>query len=242
MFPRLFSILLLFVMATSLSGQQLIDSINQKDAEGRKQGSWIKYNDSNMLKYKGQFVDDIPVDTFVYYFPDGIVQARSVFSENGIFTETTIFHHNGKIMSEGFYRQKNKDSLWKYFDIESTLLKEEFYKNNQNEGVWKVYYDNGNVAEEVQWHLGKRNGIWKQYFQDGKVKIVGNFIDDEKQGEVSYYYTTGRTKISGQYDKSLRTGQWIFTDEKSKVTRIETYEEGKLIKTEDYGDKKNEDK
>jgi len=242
MFRKIFFSFLLFMGTTVVFGQLANDTLNQKDAKGRKQGQWIKYNDSGMLKYKGQFVDDLPVGNFEYYFPDGVVQARSVFSENGNFTETTVYHHNGNVMTEGFYRGKVKDSLWKYYDKEHVFLKEEFYRETKNDGPWKVFYKNGLVAEEVQWKDGKRNGTWKQFFENGKVKVEGYFENDEKEGAVVYYFSNGRTNITGQYDNSMRIGEWIYMNEDSKVVRIETYEGGKMVKAKDYGKEKDKDK
>ena len=41
-------------------------TVNQKDAQGRKQGPWERtWADSEQLRYSGQFKDDKPTGTFV---------------------------------------------------------------------------------------------------------------------------------------------------------------------------------
>ena len=148
-------ILIAFVLIVSSSivrGQSVSDTTNQTDDKGRKIGFWKKYNESGMLLYEGAFLLDIPTGDFVYYYPDGEIKAKSIFSDNGIRVATTTFHLNGNKMTEGFYLHKQKDSLWKYYNIDEILLKEEYYQNNLKQGSWKVYFGNGKIAEFITWN------------------------------------------------------------------------------------------
>lgn len=224
-----------FFMVIFATGQESNDTVNQLDKKGMKQGYWKKYNESGLLKYEGYFVDDQPDGSFTYYYPDEKVKARSEFSQAGTYVKTTTYHYSGNVMTDGYYRNKEKDSLWTYYDINGTLLQEEFYRNNKKYGSWKTFYDNGQVSEEITWENDKRNGIWKQYYADGAIKSQGNYLDDEKQGLIEFYYPNGRIEVTGTYEKSYRTGEWHYMDEQSRVIKIEYYSgDGTLIKEETF--------
>jgi len=233
----LLSVVLLFVLTGMAVGQTIPDTLNRIDEKGHKQGYWKKYNEMGLLMYEGRFENDVPVGDFIYYFPDDIVKARSVFSDNGKRTFTITYHHSGKVMTEGYYFEKKKDSTWKYYDIDEHLLKIEFYRNNKKAGIWKVYYENGNLAEETGYKNDFKDGIWKQYYEDSTLKATGSFENGERHGPVEYYYPDSRVQLTGTYEHSLRVGEWFYYDENSKVIRKEIYnDEGKLIKEKDYGE------
>jgi predicted nucleic acid-binding protein len=90
------------------------------------------------------------------------------------------------------------------------------------------------IACALEWKTDLKDGQWKQYFPDGTVKLEGTYVNDEKQGEFNYYYPDGRLNIAGHYEQSYKTGEWIYLNENSKVIKKEIYENGKLIKEENF--------
>lgn len=210
------------------------DTINQTNEDGHKTGYWKKTNEEGMLLYEGHFENDVPVGEFTYYYPDGIVKAKTEFFSNGARAMTITYHHSGKKMSEGIYVNKEKDSLWRYYDSEGILLKEEFYKDQQKHDTWKTFYASGQVAEETTWEYGVQQGPWRQYFSDGQLKSSGNFANNEKQGTFDYYYPNGRLRTTGNYENGYKTGEWFYMDEEGKVIKKEVYSEGRLVSKEEY--------
>ena len=91
----------IFAMIT-FSGftQSSSDTLNRTDEQGLKQGYWIKLDEEGMLKYEGTFKDNNPTGNFIYYYPDGVVRARSSFYDDGKKSVTTTYHHSGKIMNK----------------------------------------------------------------------------------------------------------------------------------------------
>ena len=148
-YKKLFGAFILLIVTTVATAQVNNDTVNQVDNSGLKHGYWKKVNEKGMLKYTGRFDHGIPIGKFTYFYPDGITKARSDFSNNGKSTHTITYHHSGKVMSDGYYLDKKKDSLWSYYDNSGAILKVEFYRNNMKEGLWKTYYDNRQVAEEM---------------------------------------------------------------------------------------------
>lgn len=228
------TLMLVILYGILLNGQTVEDTLNQVDQDGRKQGYWKKHDESGMILYEGSFEADIPVGDFRYYYPDGKTKATSTFYDNGRRSKTTTYHYSGKVMSEGFYVDKLKDSVWRYYDINGIFLKEEFYRNNQRNGIWRSYYQDGQVAEETGWKDDMKNGPWVQYYYDGTKKLEGSYLNDEKQGPILHYFPSGRTRITGEYDQSYRIGTWYYMNDSSKVIKIEHYEDGKVVKEENF--------
>ncbi len=231
MFRKIIGVYILLIMTTVASAQTGNDTINQVDKDGLKNGYWKKINEKGMIKYTGRFDHGIPVGKFTYFYPDGITKARSEFSDNGRRTHTITYHHSGKVMSDGYYLDKKKDSLWSYYDNSGAILKVEFYRHNMKEGVWKTYYDNGQVAEEITYKADKKDGPWKTYYPDGTLKLEASHLDGERDGDAKYYYPSGKLEVSGHYKMSVRTGEWFYYDEDGKLIKKEVYEDGKPVKT-----------
>ena len=230
------AVLVFLFSAFTVSAQIDYDTVNQTDGNGLKNGYWKKLNAKGMPTYTGYFNHGIPVGTFTYFYPDGITKAKSKFSNNGKSTHTITYHHTGKMMSDGYYYDKKKDSLWRYYDNSGALLKEEFYRNNMKEGIWKTYYGNGNVAEEIEYKADKKDGIWKIYYDDGTLKMEASNLNGERNGITTFYTPSGNIEISGHYESSLRTGEWFYYDEDGNLIKKEIYDKGRLIKTEKKSD------
>ena len=74
---------LVLLVGTSVVAQ------NETDAQGRKQGKWVKYHEgTKKVRYQGQFKDDKPFGEFVYYSDEGAVTAVSNFDPDGVTTRT----------------------------------------------------------------------------------------------------------------------------------------------------------
>ena len=76
-------------------------NINQIDINGKKQGDWIKYDDNGKLRYKGQFIDDIPSGVFKYYYDTGELKLEKEYFHKGSAAATHIFYKNGDIKASG---------------------------------------------------------------------------------------------------------------------------------------------
>ena len=94
------SILLVLFIAMPLTswGQD----INVTDANGLKQGDWIKKDENGKVKYKGQFVDNLPQGKFKYFDKDGtiITVLDYVSADSAV---ATHFHSSSKKAAHGYY-------------------------------------------------------------------------------------------------------------------------------------------
>lgn len=230
---RLISITVLLLLASCYTySQNISDTLNRVDANGKKQGFWKKYvNDT--LKYEGRFKNDKPVGTFTHYYGTGEVSSVVVFSKDGVFAKSVMYFPNGKKMAEGFYTNTKKDSIWLYYGANDTVISEEHYKNCKRNGVWKTFYKDGALNETRTWVSGVRQGPWKHYYNDGKIKMETQYINNKIEGLFKYYYPSGKVYLSGMYKNGLKEGVWMQFTEQQQGAVKETYQSGVLVKREE---------
>jgi antitoxin component YwqK of YwqJK toxin-antitoxin module len=223
----------LLFLVTSLGAIAQTDALNTTDASGKKQGHWIKYDDNKKKIYEGNFVNNVPVGKFTYYYDTGIPWAVTVFSKNGTVAYTRHYNAAGKLAGFGKYVNQKKDSLWKFFSEDSILISEENYINGLKNGSAKVYYPNGQVAEDKIWKMGKLNGPCKKYFESGQLKYTGQFVDDKVEGKSVYYFSSGKVDGEGVYKNDLKDGIWKYYQEDGKVRRTDKYVNGRMVESTD---------
>ena len=221
-----------FLISAIIPMSQNADSINQTDAQGRKQGFWKKVDQTGIVKYEGYFKDDVPYGEFRYFYEDGKIKAISQIFDAGKSSYTKTVHPNGKLMSNGKYTDKAKDSLWKYYDEAGSMLAEEFYLENKKEGEWKTFHKEGGISEILTYKNDVLNGKWIQFCTDGTLKLEANYADGAMEGMAVYYYNTGVIKAKGNFTKGLKNGRWEFFTREAQLEKTEIYSEGRLFSTE----------
>lgn len=227
-------IIVILVLSNILSAQ---NTINQTDEKGFKQGKWVVKDKQGIIKYKGQFNNDVPYGEFTYYYKSGSVKAISRIFNDGQSSYTKTFHKNGNMLAEGKYVNRKKDSVWNYYanDKDKRLVAVEAYKNNSKHGTWKSFYSNGNVAEEITYIKGVKEGLWKQYFEDGSIKFKVPVKNGLKEGLfTSYFPGQAVVNISGTYSNGVKQGIWMYFNQKAEKTRRETYENGILVDVQTF--------
>lgn len=205
--------------------------INHTDATGLKQGLWKKNYPDGKPRYEGNFVNDIAVGTFKYYYPvTSELSTESEFYDNGKKTRTKIYYKSGGLKAEGIFNNEKKDGLWKYYNEEKILISEEFYLNQKKHGTWKDYYIKGSLSMERNWENGMENGLWKEYFENGNLKAEKTYKAGKLEGLVTYYYPDGTKSMQGKYINSKKNGEWLFYLPDGNIKLREEYKEGIVIK------------
>jgi antitoxin component YwqK of YwqJK toxin-antitoxin module len=209
------------------------DAPNVTDASGKKQGHWIKYDDNKKKLYDGNFVNNVPVGKFTYYYDSGVPWAVTLFSKNGTVAYTKHYSAGGKLQGSGKYVNEKKDSLWKFLNDDSVVIAEESYINGLKNGSAKVYYVTGQVAEDKTWKMGKLNGPCKKYFESGQLKYTGQYVDGKIEGKAVYYFSSGKIDGEGVYKNDLKDGVWNYYTEDGKLRRTDKYVNGRMTESTD---------
>lgn len=228
--------LCLSLVLTFLSFSQLhattLDTLNQVDKKGRKQGYWIKKEKAPKLSYEGRFLNDMPMGTFVYTDAKGSKVAVSDFFREGYASYTTLFYPNGKKMAEGFYLDKQKDSVWKFYDEAEVLLKIEHYKNNQLNGLALVFDENGEMVEANEWYRGLRHGKW--WKKSGNSFQVSTYKLNKTDGLYEVFYLDSTLKLKGWFNDGLKVGDFTYYAPNGDLSKIDVYKENIMVERSVY--------
>lgn len=209
-----------FLLFSSVNAQ--IDTINQVDADGLKQGYWQKNYPNGNLMYKGHFKNGKPVGEMRRYYETGELKAIMSFRKNSEKVYTQFFYDDGEIAGEGNYVNNKKDSIWTYYSYYSgAITSTETYVNGVKHGIEKKYYNNGTVSEEIEWSQDMKHGQWNQYFEDGVVKLKTTYYYNKLNGSYSFYWPNGNIYILGNFVDNKQHGVWsFFTDDGKKKSEI----------------------
>ncbi|HLV40973.1 MAG TPA: hypothetical protein VKY37_01745 [Brumimicrobium sp.] len=226
--------LILTVIAFVSFSYGVTAQINQVDSKGRKQGEWVKfYDNSDVVRYKGQFKNDKPVGKFVYYYESKVIRTIMIHEDGTDRTEAFYYHANEKLIAHGIYRNQKKDSIWTHFLPTGHYSYEETYKNGELNGERITYYgpevtDHKTklVLRKENYTNGRLNGKFIEYFADGVVRGEGNYVDGAYNGEIVKNHPNGKPMIKERWKRRTKHGWWTTYDESGKEVGRMYYRNG----------------
>lgn len=192
--------------------------INYIDINNKKQGKWIKYYNNNQIKYKGEFLNDIPVGLFTYYFPSGKVKSILNYDDKGN-ANAEIFWENSNPHAKGTYNAaKQRINTWHIYFEDGTLFAIINYKNGKTDGLVTMYYPGGLAKVfEANYMDGKLEGYYKKYFKGNRLQEEGPCVNGLKHGYWKHYTPEGLIEEEGTYVNGRRHGDWIvYNKDKNK--------------------------
>lgn len=225
---------LLFFLLITVQGI----SQNVIDANGKKQGQWSKlYPGTRVYQYKGQFKDDKPVGTFMYYYQSSKLKAIVKHIEGSNRSEAQFYHDNGVIMSKGIYLDLKKDSVWSNFGPSGRLSNKETYKADVLNGKKTIFFvsedpnDKSQIVSSISnYKEGVLEGEFVEYFDGGSIKEKGSYLNGKKSGFWMKYSITGSIMIEECFKEGLRNGWTKSFDESGREVGKQYYLQGRVIK------------
>lgn len=203
-------IILLYLLTT---GTLFAQEVNQTDNQGNRQGIWKKYFDNTQqLRYEGQFKDGKEVGTFKFYCEECKSQPSVIKEFNGDGSAKVSYYTiKGKLVSEGKMVGKDRQGEWlTYHKKGNKVMTRENYVDDKLHGVVTVYYINDVVTETTNYQKGLKQGPSKNYSVNGVLLNELNYVDDQLQGRVVYYDSNGQMTIEGAYKKGRKDGLWKY--------------------------------
>ena len=202
-------ILTLLICLLSLSA---FTQVNKTDPNGLKQGVWEKiYPGTRVFMYRGEFKDDKPIGTFVYFYKSG--KSKAVIEHSETSRSTGFFYHaSGGVMSYGIYENFKKDSIWVNWDKIGRLSSRESYYNDSLHGMKVIYYlaPQGDRSQRpmtvLNYKNGKLDGEYKEYFESGKLKTKGNYENNKKNGSWESNHVDGGKMALERFKNGKRHG------------------------------------
>ncbi len=143
--------------------------------DGKLIGTNYFYSTEGVLLSRGQMFDDKKHGDYEYFYSSGKLKSKETYSNDTLLTET-IWHENGKLSVENFF----KDGL--------------------KSGVCKEYYPTGNIKTEQAYVEGIEEGMYKSYFNNGKLYNDGKFKNGELTGDLKFYSDKGELTRVKKYN------------------------------------------
>ena len=183
----------------------LLSAQNRIDNQGRRQGKWIKTDTDGSRIFEGEFKDGKEVGVFNYYYPNGKLKIRNTFTTPGHYCSHEAYDKEGRLLTKGFYNQKNRDSVWLFYNEDGRLIKRATYRMGIKQGLHVIFTSQGDTAEVTNWLDNRRHGRWwKRIGRNGY--ITGKYINGKLEGRVVEYDQNGKIAREGNYKDGLKEG------------------------------------
>jgi antitoxin component YwqK of YwqJK toxin-antitoxin module len=158
------------------------DKINQKDAQGKKQGKWVYFGKDRPAEgypadgkvEEGVYKDDRKEGTWVKYHNDGVTpKLKGEYVNNRPQGAYVKIYPNGKPREVGtFVRNLYQDSLKRYHENGKLEYEANYNTQGNEQGTVKFYYPNGQLEFEYTANDGKPTGKAVRYYENGDIKEV----------------------------------------------------------------------
>jgi antitoxin component YwqK of YwqJK toxin-antitoxin module len=184
--------------------------INNK---GNKEGVWVKFEISGEKIYESNFSNGYRAGEWIVFLDDNKIEVES--KNNATYFRKITFSEKGAL---------NNIPTIDYFVTGEIHFEGHLSDINPDilNGKCKFYYKNGQVQSEGEMSKGQRIGTWVEYHENGQIKVTCTYIE----------------KPSNNYGNSpaqfIPNGTWIFYNSEGKKERKEVYNNGVLVKTEEF--------
>ncbi len=177
------------------------------DAKGYKQGPWEDYYSSGKLKAKGEYLNNVKIKKWVFYFHNGNVEQNGSFTKKGKFTGTWKWYYsNGKLQREESFRNGLEDGILSEYDDMGKEITRGEYIEGFKEGAW--FHNMNDHREEGEYINGMRDGEWKYYYETNQLKFKGKYVEDLEDSKHTWYYDNGKVMEEGNYLMGKKEGNW----------------------------------
>lgn len=157
--------------------------------------------------------------------------------------EEKEYYENRNLKYEGLTRLGLRVKEWKFYYENGKLQFIGDYKYGEQDGIWKIFYENGNIKNIANYDYGKLVGLVRNYEEDGKFSSTTYYEEGSNLTKWQFFYKDGKSieKEGTAYDMGeeaekrwIIDGEWKYYSKAGKLQKIETYENGEIIKVEKF--------
>lgn len=193
-----------------LSGKLISDSLITEQNPVK----WVEnFYDNGKTKFKGGYINGMPVGLHKEFAEDGSVIAAKEYDENGILSGEGVVDANDK-----------KQGVWKYYYESGELKSKGLYKDNLKTGEWIFYYEDGKIEQRGKYNNDKPSGEWTWYYTNGNIWRTENLIKGIEEGSFIEYNKNAKVILKGEYVDGEREGVWSYNN--GDFTEEGSYQEG----------------
>ena len=173
------SLVLMLIMACSVSANTGIDEINALDDQGRRTGYWII---NGSMKPTPGFASEQVIE-------EGNYQANK---KQGLWKR---YYSSGKLQSEITYKDNIPNGPYSTYFPTGVLEERGNWSYNKNIGDFERYHPNGVKSQAFIFdNNGVRNGTQFYYHENGKPELVVDIINGREEGIMKRYFANGDLK------------------------------------------------
>ena len=194
----------------TLFSRYKIDTLNYVVYTFNNPDTNFKFTSCEFIDIRNNRVNDVPI---IYYKNEKIENIHII--KNGKVVISTSFYSNNHIYKTSNY-------------INDTICCD------------KSYYENGNI-EKIQYYFIKDQTIcptrtWYSYYVNGILESKGDYIAYKlKDGEKIFDKRFNNKSCSGKCEYiGLKSGIWLYYNDKGKLIKEEKYFENKVIEVKTY--------
>ncbi|HAM98872.1 MAG TPA: hypothetical protein DCQ26_09720 [Marinilabiliales bacterium] len=248
-------VILVFISSTLCMAQSSEtyqgQTVNRRDAENKKQGTWVKLDAAGKLEEKGEYVNNLKEGLWYGYYPSGKLKQEITYVNNRPDGPAKFYYEDGKISEQGLWKINKWVGDYKYYHENGTLAYDwKYNETGKRTGEQKYYYPDGSLMIKGDWNDGKKEGVLSEFYPDGSVKSEIAFIDgkinessikeyeiaqkpSQKQVAPVLQPVTEKPK-DDKFDAFTQTGFYKTYNEFKKIDREGDFVKGKLVNGKRY--------
>lgn len=223
----------------------------QQDINTNKFTLIKEYHDNGILKSTGYSHKGNKIGSWIYWYENGNKEKEGFYRLNEIIETQNRNKINydsliiNPVYKDIFIQEKGDtldgalifvlSDLWAYAWYPDGKVKSESISDSINMITNYIeYYQNGQKSFSLKYKEGKLSGKCEYWYESGKLMAISNFTNDKLNGEYQIWYEDGNKQRVEYYKRGVQGGIWKYYSKKGKLIKEETYEEGKLINTQEY--------
>ena len=203
-----------------------------------------KMNDSNTFKIPEEKKEELKEVEDKAYYENGNLKYKGLLCNGKRIKEWKYYYENGNLKYKGLLCNGKRIKEWKYYYENGNLnFIGSYDEYGEQTGVWKTYYENGIIKNIANYDFGGLVGLVKNFDEEGNYTSSTFYKEGSDLTKWQFFYKDGKSieKEGTAYDMGeeaekrwIIDGEWKYYNETGKLQKIETYENGEIIKVEKF--------
>jgi antitoxin component YwqK of YwqJK toxin-antitoxin module len=177
------------------------------------------YENGN-IKGFGKIVNGKMDGLWIYYYPDGAVNAKENYKYGELHGDVFSFDFSGNLQAHEVWNRGVQTDTARYYFSSGLFERIGRFDDGLYDGEWRFYHESGLLKRVGSYKNGLPHGKWYFYNEEGIIEQLGQFEEGVEHGEWKFFAPDGRLEFSGSYDRGTRTGKWFYYNEKGRRSRV----------------------
>ncbi|MEZ4788383.1 MAG: hypothetical protein R2811_00005, partial [Flavobacteriales bacterium] len=224
---------LLLITPVALAGQVVQPFVEHWDAK------------KTIKKSEGLFVSGREWGEWSFYDPQGRLVERSEFKSGERDGHVILFHDNGQVKHDGWFKRGVEDSVRTSRYRDGDLMEQGSYAMGRKTGPWMYYFHDSLPMLREVWEdslvlvtdawdstgvqtIAAGNGTLRAYYASGNLQEESTYAQGVKNGPSAVYYPAGNAQAKGRYRGGVKDGLWEYWYSNGEPEKKEGFVNGAL--------------